>query len=371
MARYILISALWFLCSTSAFSASKEIGVRLKDLGRIEGNREVALIGYGIVVGLSGTGDSSRNSATLQSLVNTLSNFGLQVDTNDLNGKNVASVMVTAELPAFAEPGDKIDVRVASTGDAKSLSGGTLLLAPLYGPNNALYALSQGSLTVGGYQVESFSSSNLKNQTTVGQIASGATIERASPSTSLLGKSFNIILNEPDYTTANRIVSKIKSNYRVNAVSALHPGKIAIEMTENDIPMEFVARLENMLINPDLDARVVVNERTGTIVSGGNVILGEVSIAHGNLRIEIETKFDVSQPQVIGSSGDGVNSIVVPDTSIKVTEETSSPVQLPSGTSVGELVQALNRIKMSTRDMISILQSIKAAGALHADLIIQ
>ena len=367
----ILLLFIVFGCIFNTQIHAAEIAVRLKDLSRIEGNRELALNGYGIVVGLSGSGDSSRHRATLQSLANTLSNFGLQVDERDLNSRNVASVIITAELPAYSEPGDRIDIRVASTGDAKSLSGGTLLLAPMYGPDKKLYALSQGALTVGGYDVSSFSNRSRKNHTTVGQIARGATIERPSPHVALKSHHINIILNEPDYTTANRVVNEIRRTLGVSEVSALHPGKISLTLAEDIQVMPFIARLENITVTPDLDARVVVNERTGTIVAGSNVILGQISIAHGDLRIEVVTKFDTTQPQLNFRSGDGIRTVVTPDTNIVVTEGHSEPVSLPAGTTVGELVQALNRIRLSTRDVITILQSIKAAGALHAELIIQ
>lgn len=371
MARYFLILAFTSLMMLANIVNAAKLGVRVKDLGRVEGDREIALTGYGLVVGLSGSGDSSRHKATLQSLANTLSNFGLQVDEKDLNARNVASVMITAELPPFAEPGDRLDVRVASSGDAKSLSGGTLLLAPLYGPDNALYALTQGSITVGGYQVESFSNLTKKNHTTVGQIARGATIERSAPRDGNSSNTVNIILNEPDYTTADRLVNEVSSTFNIDGVIAVHPGKISIPVPKRYRPMVFIAQLENAIVTPDVVARVVVNERTGTIVSGGNVLLGEVSIAHGDLRIEVETTFDTSQPQLVARTGNGVQTVVTPETNIVVTEESFEPVQLPAGTSVGQLVQALNGIRVSTRDVISILQSIKAAGALHAELIIQ
>lgn len=358
-----------FLLLSSVISA--DTGIRLKDLARVEGERELSLVGYGIVVGLSGTGDSSRNRATLQSVANTLRNFGIVVEESDLNSRNVAAVLVTAELPAYGETGDRIDLRVASSGDAKSLSGGTLILTPLYGPDRKLYALGQGALTVGGYQVDSFSNSTRKNHTTVGQITRGGTIERSSPNAKSAGNEINIILNNPDYTTANRVVNQIKRSANTRDVYAEHPGKIVLTLPESANVMAFIAQLESIRITPDVDARVVVNERTGTIVAGSNVVLGEVSIAHGDLRIEVETKFNVSQPQFVVRTGADVQSIVTPDTSIKVTEGASEPVTLPQGTTVGELVQALNRIKLSTRDTITILQSIKAAGALHAELIIQ
>ncbi len=371
MARHFLVFVLISAMGISIAANAGKLGVRVKDLGRVEGDREMALTGYGIVVGLSGSGDSSRHKATLQSLANTLSNFGLQVNDKDLNARNVASVMITAEIPPFAEPGDRVDVRVASAGDAKSLSGGTLLLAPLYGPDNVLYALSQGSITVGGYQVESFSNLTKKNHTTVGQIARGATIERSNVREGGDRGSVNIILNEPDYTTADRLVNEVSSLFNLQGVEAIHPGKISIPVPKHYRPMVFIAQLENAIVTPDVVARVVVNERTGTIVSGGNVLLGEVSIAHGDLRIEVETTFNTSQPQLVARTGDGVQTIVTPETDIVVTEESFEPVLLPAGTSVGQLVQALNGIRVSTRDVISILQSIKAAGALHAELVIQ
>ena len=348
-----------------------EAGIRLKDLSRIEGNREIAIIGYGIVVGLSGTGDSMRNKATLQSLANTLKRFGLQVTDADLSARNVAAVMITADLPAFSEPGDKIDLRIASTGDARSLKGGTLLLAPLYGPDQKLYVLAQGAITVGGYDVESFDSSVRKNHTTVGQIANGGSVEQSAPSFGDKSGTISIILNEPDYTTANRVVNTIRNELGISNVFAKHPGKIQIDLPDNVDQMPFLASLENISITPDVNARLVINERTGTIVAGENVTLGELSIAHGNLRIEIQTSYEVSQPQYLMRPGKSVETTVIPNTSISVTEDSIKPLNLPTGTTVSQLVQALYAIKVSTRDTISILEAAKAAGALHADLIIQ
>ncbi len=352
-------------------SITHATGARLKDIARIDGNRDVDLVGYGIVVGLAGSGDSAKNRATLQSLANALLRFGLQVDESDLAARNVAAVMVTGVLPAYSEPGDKIDLRVASTGDARSLSGGTLLLAPLYGADENLYALGQGALTVGGYHFESFSNTTRKNITTVGQIAGGGSVEKAPPRFLNVNSEISIILNEPDFTTANRIVNRVKNSFNPDFISAVHPGKIKLSVPANANPMSFIASLENVSITPDTDARVVVNERTGTIVAGANVRIGEVSIAHGNLRVEIQTKFEVSQPQFLVRPSDGVETTVIPDTSIAVVETSVAPLQMAAGSTVGDLAQALYKLKISTRDTISILQSIKAAGALYADLVIQ
>lgn len=345
--------------------------VRLKDLARIEGARENALVGYGLVVGLNGTGDSSRNKATLQSLSNTLGNFGVNISESELSSRNSAAVMVTATMPPYAETGAHIDVQVASLGDARSLSGGTLLLTPLYGPDRALYALAQGAISVGGFRVDSFASSVQKNHVNVGMISRGATIEQPVASPAMNNRDITVLLNQPDYTTAERIVQAIKNDSGISTVAAIHPGRIEIQIPESMNTMAFVARLESISVVPDVDARVVVNERTGTIVAGSSVQLGAVSIAHGELRIEIDTKFHVSQPSFIGRANAGIETVTVPDTTISVQELQSGPVTMPAGATVGDLVSALHRIKLSTRDIITILQSIKSAGALHAELIIQ
>lgn len=361
----------FFLLTLAIASNSNAYEVRLKNLARIEGNREVALIGYGIVVGLSGTGDSQKNKVTLQSLANTLSRFGLEVEENDLNAKNVAAVIVTAELPRFGEPGDRIDVSVASTGDARSLAGGTLLLCPLYGPDQRLYALAQGSLIVGGYETTSYSNKSKKNQTTVGRISNGASVEQSPPNFQDFSGKINILLNKPDYTTASRIVEKIRTTLTPNTVTAVHPGKIEIELNNQTKIIPFISKLENIQVSPDIEAKVVVNERTGIVVAGSDVTIGDVSIIQGSLKIEIETSFGVYQPQYLVRPSDSIGTTVVPDTSIKLEEETSRSVTLKGGTTVGDLVNSLKKIKLSTRDTISILESIKAAGALHAELIIQ
>ena len=368
------------------------VGVRLKDMARIDAGHESALVGYGIVVGLAGSGDSARNRATLQSLANTLANFGVRVTEEDLNARNTAAVMVTATLSPFAEIGDRVDVQVASIGDAKSLAGGTLILAPLYGPDQLLYALSQGPLAVGGYKVESFADSVQKNYPTVGRIPRGATVERAPKRTELTANAtaetdatsesatssetkkspitIGVVLNQPDYTTAQRLVRTVRAALGVNA-KTIHPGKVEVTLAPDVDVMELVARLEALSITPDQNARVVINERTGTIVAGSNVQIGEVSIAQGELQIVITTEFLVSQPNLIGRDLPGVSTEVVPDTEITVKEQNDQLVQLQNGTTVGDLVRALQRIKLSTRDIISILQSIKTAGALHAELVIQ
>lgn len=350
-----------------------ETGVRIKELARVAGVRDNALVGYGLAIGLSGSGDSARNKATVQTVVNTLANFGVVVNPNDISSRNVAAVMVTATLPPFAETGDKLDVQVSSIGDARSLQGGTLLLTPLYGPDELLYSLAQGSISTGGYRFESFDSSYQKNHPTVGAIPDGATVER-----SIKGQlpvetdHIALLLNEPDFTTAQRISEAVSALFPRAEVTPAHAGKIDINFADavaNAIPL--IAQIENTRVAPDQRARVVINERTGTVVAGGEVRIADVSISHGNLRVQVDTYYDVSQPSLVFKPSDSVRTAVVPETEIEVSEEDGGTVAMPAGTTVADLVGALRLINMKTRDIITILQAIKGAGALHGELVIQ
>jgi flagellar P-ring protein precursor FlgI len=348
--------------------------VRIKEIARIAGVRDNALTGYGLVFGLSGSGDSVRNRATVQSVANTLRNFGVNVSEADIASRNVAAVIVTAKLPAFAEPGQSLDVQVASSGDARSLNGGTLMLVPLMGPDGRLYATAQGAISVGGYQFEGITASTQKNHPTVGWIPSGATVEQASPlHVTGGGRSLSVLLNEADFTNANRIASAIRSAMPGVDVRAEHAGKVVVDYPA--APQSLVAeiaRLENITIDQQRKSRVVVNERTGTIVAGGDVRLGAVSISHGNLNVEIRTDYSVSQPDgVLVRPGSGVSSVVVPRTTLRAVEGDAPLVRVPEGATVADLVASLRAIKLSTRDVIAVLQSIKAAGALDGELMIQ
>lgn len=345
--------------------------VRLKDVVRIQEVKEISLIGYGLVIGLGGSGDSSKNKMTIQSLKNTLSRFGLVLDDKDISSRNIAAVMITAKISSFGEQGDHFDIAVSSIGDARSLTGGTLVLTPMYGINEKIYAFAQGQLTVGGYDFEKDNNSYTKNHATVGKVIEGATLERAMSDADVEGKIVNVILKNPDYTTASKMVSAIQSSGIAGSVEAIHPGKISVSIPNGVSKIDFISRLENISVAPDAIGRVVINERTGTIVAGSNVILGAVSIAHGNLKIEVDTKYKASQPGNGFAYGDGVKSLLVPDVNLSVQEEEGVPISLPDGTTVSDLVAALHKINLSTRDIISIFQSIKTAGALHADLIIE
>ncbi|MBI3900285.1 MAG: flagellar basal body P-ring protein FlgI [Gammaproteobacteria bacterium] len=350
-------------------------GVRIKDLGRIDGVRDNMVVGYGIVTGLAGTGDSARSQVTLQTISNALREFGVVVNLSQLNSRNVAGVMVTATLPSYARAGDKIDVNVSSMGDARSLSGGTLLMMPLYGPDRKIYALAQGPLSIGGFKYDQNGNVVQRNHPTAGVISEGATIE-VGVDTHIVKDDgqIGLLLFDPDHTTASRIAGAINENYGKNIANALDAGRVAIRLPDEESThlVNFVSRIENISIEPDQRARVVVNERTGTVVSGGDVRISAVTVTHGNLRVAIVTDYQVSQPGgVLVEPSGNVRTETVPQTRIDVQEDSLSSVSLPAGTRVSELIGALNRIKTNTRDVINILQSIKRAGALHAELIVQ
>jgi flagellar P-ring protein precursor FlgI len=350
-------------------------GVRLKDLGRIDGVRDNMVVGYGLVTGLAGTGDSSRSQATLQSIVNALQSFGVNVTIAQLSTRNVAGVMVVATLPAYARPGDKLDVNVSSVGDARSLSGGTLLMMPLYGPDKSVYALAQGPLAVGGYKYELNGNSVQRNHPTAGTISEGATVEKNVAARIVKDDNrIDVLLSDPDYTTASRVAAAVNANLQTGGARAVDAGRVAVDvpLSDRDRIVDFVARVENTIVQPDQRARVVVNERTGTVVSGGAVRISAVTVAHGNLRVSIVTDYLVSQPNgAYVNPSSQISTQVVPQTRIDANEDNVNVVSLPPDTRVAELVEALNKIKTNTRDVIAVLQSIKAAGALHAELILQ
>lgn len=356
-----------FFLSSSAFAEGNL--VRLKDLVRIQDDREHALIGYGLVVGLSRSGDSDRNSTTRQALVNTLKHFNVNINERDLNSRNTAAVMVTAKMPPFSAVGDKFDVEVSSIGDARSLLGGTLILTPLYGPDNKLYALAQGPLVVGGYSFEVNGNAAQKNHSTVGRIPKGAYLEKVVEN-NISEDRLVLVLNQPDYTTANRIVQVI-SKQGVNA-RVIHAGKIEIIVSPYVQIPNLIASIERLQVEPDQTAKIVINEKTGTIVAGANVRISEVNISQGNLNIKVETEYLVSQPTFIGRNyNNNISTEVIPKTDLKVNENTANFISLPKGATVAGLVLALQKNRLSTRDIIIIIQAIKDAGALNADLVIQ
>ena len=339
---------------------------RLKDIADVEGVRPNQLIGYGLVVGLNGSGDGTQAQFTIQSIVNMLERMGINVDPKQVKVKNVASVMVTAKMPPFSKIGQKIDVVVSSIGDAKSLQGGTLLLTPLKGSDGKVYALAQGPLSIGGFAAGGAGGGVQKNHPTAGRIPNGATIEREIPVALNTKKQIRMSLKSPDFTTVIRAV---------DAVNSLLGGKVAFPVDAEtfviNVPRQYdgnvvglLAAVENVKIDPDQRAEVVMDERTGTVVMGANVRLAPVAIAHGNLSIQISENPQVSQPAPLG----GGQTVVTPSTQVSVKEQGGKLILIPEQNTIGDLVSALNAVGVTPRDLISILQSIKAAGALQAEL---
>ncbi len=347
--------------------------LRAKDLGKLQGWRENALVGTGIVTGLAGTGDSPTNRTTRQALANAMAQFNLTVPAEQVQSRNVALVMVTASLPTFAREGDTIDITVTSIGDARSLVGGNLLLTPLKAANGRVHALAQGGLSVGGYRYDANGNVVQKNHPTVGSVPNGATVELGVQAQMLSPASqLTFILSEPDYTTASRLAEAINRQVAPGLAQARDASGIDITVPEEqrDRLVAFVARIESVSVEPDRRARVVINERTGTVVSGGDVRISKVAISHGDLKVSVTNQTSVSQPAFVVRPGPGVRTAVVTDTRVEVAEA-SGPAFTAAETSVADLVQSLARMKTNTRDIISILRAIKAAGALHAELVVQ
>jgi flagellar P-ring protein precursor FlgI len=348
--------------------------VRVKDLGKLRGWRENALVGYGVVTGLAGTGDSPTNRTTRQTLSNVLLQFNLNVPPEQVQSRNVAVVMVSAALPAFAREGDTIDVTVTSAGDARSLLGGTLLLTPLKAPNGRVYALAQGALSVGGYRYDANGNVVQKNHPTVGAIPNGATVEVGVETEVVRSdRRLTFVLSDPDYTTADRVAEAINAQIGNGLAEARDASGIDILVPDDQQHhlVRFVARLENVSVEPDRRARVVINERTGTVVSGGDVHIAPVAISHGDLKVSIAEQNSAVQPYNVAETGPGVSTALVTNTRVDVSEQGGATYVAPGNNTVADLVQSLARLKIGSRDIISILEAIKAAGALRAELVIQ
>lgn len=344
--------------------------VRLKDLGRVEGWHDNALVGYGLVTGLAGTGDSARNRATRQTIANLVSQFGLNIPSEQVQSRNVAVVMVMATLPAYARSGTRLDVTVTSMADARSLLGGTLVLMPLKGADGVVHALAQGPVSVGGYRYDALGNLVQKNHPTVGLVPSGASVERvvATRDVSPAGQAV-FALNSPDYTTASRMAEAINRGIGAGTARARDASAIDITVPSGSDATALLTKLENIAVTPDQRAKVVINERNGLVVSGGDVRISQVTISHGELKVSVAVDQAVSQPLPLAPAL--ARTVVVPEARIEVSEPEMRSVSLANHSTVADLVRALSRIKTSPRDMISILQGMKTAGALHADLIIQ
>ena len=368
-AAVLLIGA----CAVDALAAAEPAAppTRLKELIAIEGVRENQLIGYGLVVGLNGTGDKRQTFFSAQTLANMLERLGVQVPAQALLVRNTAAVMVTANLPAFAQPGTRIDVTVAALGDASNLQGGQLILTPLSAANGQVYAVAQGPVVTAGFVAgRQAANSQTVNHPTSGRIPNGAIVERAAPS-SIPASEIRLQLRHPDFTTAAQIAAVINRNFPDT------PGDDRVAYAENagaillrppgpwrNRTAEFLAAVENLTVQADRTAKIILNERTGTIVMGKQVRISPVAILHGNFSVEIQTTFDVSQPAPLSTG----QTVVVPNVSVGVKDEKTRNLVLPNGATVEELVRALQSIGSTPRDVIAILQNLRAAGAIEAEV---
>jgi flagellar P-ring protein precursor FlgI len=369
-----LIAAL--LLTAAAPVAASATAVPLSGLGRFQGWRDNALIGYGLVTGLAGSGDTRRNGFTRQALKNVLGRLGTSVGEDDINSRNVAVVIVTATLPASANVGDRLTVTVSSIGDARSLAGGTLLMTPLMGPDQHVYALAQGALLAGGYDFKSDLNREQRNYPTTAMLEAGATVETAVDAQLLAADgTVGFVLSEPSFEGAERVAEAVNMQFGPGAASVKNADEVRIAFRgDRDQFAPFMARLENLAVEPARVPRIVINERTGTIVAGGDVRISSVVIAQGDLKVTITGERTASQPNFangFASDMPGVSSLVVANTKLTVEDRKRDTVVSFPNTTVADLVQGLSRAKVDTRGIISVLQAVKAAGALHASILVQ
>ncbi len=364
MKKIVIFKTFVTLCSLF-FALSTAHAERIKDIASFEGVRDNKLMGYGIIVGLDGTGD--KGNAAVLSIINMLTRMGITVSASDLSSKSIAAVVVTSTLPPFAKPGMKIDALVSTIGDSKSIQGGTLLLTPLKGPDGKVYGLAQGPVSIGGFAAEGEAASMQKNHPTAGKVPEGITIEREPIYTLGNGNDIRLFLKKADFSTADEVSKKINGYLKGHYASTIDPSSIRLLIPEEykSNIVGLIARVDVIDVKIDMPAKIVINERTGTVVIGTNVRISPVAIAHGSLAIEINERSTVSQP--LPFAPDKAETKVVPRTGITVTEQTASLIPV-SGVTLGDVVKALNVLGVTPRDLISILQALKSAGALQAEL---
>jgi flagellar P-ring protein precursor FlgI len=370
--RFLFYAVLGALISTPNARADelKIHTAHLKDITSVEGVRDNMLMGYGLVAGLNGTGDRQQTIFSIQTLAAMLQKMGVTVASpQTMLVHNIAAVFVTATLPPFAQPGMRIDATISSIGDAKSLEGGTLLLTSLFGPDGQVYAVAQGGMVLGGYAAGGRGNAKTVNHPTVGRIAGGALVERDTAVSLRDVGTITLLLQNPDYSTARAIAAAIDKELRKEIATALDSRRVEISGIEKgpDSVPRLLARIEELQVAFTTPAKVVVNERTGTVVMGADVSLGPCSILHGNLAIEVVTHIEVSQPQPLAQG----QTQVVPQTTVKADEGPAQAIHLEEGATVDELIRGLQSIGATARDIVAILQAIKAAGALQAELEIQ
>jgi flagellar P-ring protein precursor FlgI len=390
--RMLACCALAFTTLPSAFAPSAQASdtsreVMVRDITSIEGVRDNLLVGYGLVVGLHGTGDTQQTIFTVQTLANAMQKMGVLISPTSAVVKNVAAVFVTASLPPFARPGAKLDVTVASVGDAHSLDGGVLLMSALRGPDGQVYAEAQGPLLLGGYSAGNGTNRKEVNASNVGTIPEGAIIERDT-AVDLSGfKTVSLLLRNPDFTTATTIADAVNSEFHKTVASALDSRRVDISVagaSEQSVP-QLIARVQNLVLKVHTPAKIVINERTGTIVMGGNVKLSPVSVIHGSLSIQVVTEYAVATPlglpnptSAFGRGGppnqnqnNAAQPVLVPETTVSADEAPAQSMRLDEGANVDELVSGLHAIGTTARDVVAILQAIKAEGGMQAELEVQ
>ena len=359
------------LVAAIASPAAADPTVRLRDVATLQGTAPVPLIGYGLVVGLNKTGDKRQTVFSAQTLANMLERFGVLVPGEQIKIENVAAVLVTAELPTFTHRGGRVDITASSIGDARSLQGGTLLPTPLRGTDGTVYALAQGPLSLGGFGGGKGGNSVQVNHLTVGRVPAGGIVqaELAPPPTAIAQSEILLALATPDFTNATRVADAINLELGPSTASAIDAASIRVTVPANyrGALANLMARLEPLPVTIGSAARIVINERTGTVVVGNEVRLGRTAVAHGNLSVKISTKYNVSQPNPLSPLGE---TVVVPDEKVDVSEADAKLVTLEEGATLDAVVRALNALGATPRDIIAILQAMKAAGALNAELVI-
>ncbi len=363
--RNLLVAAL-LLCLPAISSSSTRRQVRVRDITDVQGVRGNQLIGYGLVVGLRGTGDRQQTYFTIQTLANTLQRLGVQIPPGAAVVKNVAAVFVTAELPPFSEPGLKLDITVSSVGDAKSLEGGVLLLTSLHGADGQTYAEAQGPLVLGGYSEGAVGNLRSVNHPTVGRIPEGAIVEREVAIDLQRMQTVSLLLRDLDFTAAQDIAREINTAFHHTVAEAVDSRRINIDVRSsglNSVP-ELISRVQNLSVAVQPSARVVINERTGTVVLGGDVILSPVSVLHGSLTIQVDSIPLVSQPAPLSNGA----TVTVPTAQLGVQDKPAQSIRLENGASVEDLMKGLHAIGATAHDIVAILQAIKAAGGMQADL---
>ncbi len=364
--RTIAAIALLFV-TLAAKAVTPDRQVLLRDIADVEGVRDNQLVGYGLVVGLRGTGDRQQTYFTVQTLANAMKRLGVQISPTQVVVKNVAAVFITASLPPFARPGMKLDITVSSAGDAKSLEGGILLMTSLRGPDGQVYAEAQGPLALGGYSEGAVGSIHSVNHPTVGRIPEGAIVERDAMVDLNHMKTVSFFLRNPDFKAAQDMADVINKEYRHTVANALDNRTVQIDVAGSgaaSVP-GLISRVQALAITFHSPAKVIINERTGTIVMGGTVTLSPVSVLHGSLSIEVETVFSVSQPNSFTQGG---TSTPVANTTLAVKDQPAQSIRLENGANVDDLIRGLHAIGATSHDIVAILQAIRSAGGLQADL---